>query len=252
MRQRHIGPLVVQHPFHPEADGTCHVYLLHPPGGIAGGDKLETKIHLGPGTRVLLTTPGATKFYRSTHGRGEQHLSISVGEGAILEHLPQETILFDGADALIDTRVLLAAGATYVGWDFLSLGRPAADEAFQNGRLSQRMAVLCDAKPIWFERLHLTGGSPLSQATYALAGHPILGTMIYVGDVAEDCAERVRGALTGHAAEVFCVSQLERVVVCRYLGQRVSEAKSLFASAWDVLRTACLGKPANAPRIWAT
>ncbi|WP_088703640.1 urease accessory protein UreD [Rhizobium sp. R693] len=252
MRQRHVGPLVVQRPFHPEADGTCHVYLLHPPGGIAGGDRLETKIHLGPGTSTLLTTPGATKFYRSTHGRGEQSMSISIGEGAVCEHLPQETILFDGADASIDIRVFLASGATYVGWDFLSLGRPAADEAFKSGRISQRIEVVCDAGPIWFERLHLTGGSPLSQASYALADQPILGTMIYVGDAAEDCAERVRGALKERAADVFSVSQLKRVVVCRYLGQRVSEAKSLFASAWDVLRTACLGKPANAPRIWAT
>lgn len=252
MRRRHLGPLVVQRPFHPEADGTCHVYLLHPPGGIAGGDRLETKIHLGPGARTLLTTPGATKFYRSAHGHGEQRVSISLGEGAVCEYLPQETILFDGADASIDTKVSLAAGATYVGWDFLSLGRPAADERFVNGRISQRIQVFRDGKPIWFERLHLIGGSPLFQASYALADQPILGTMIYVGDAAEDCAERVRGALMDHAADVFSVSQLENVVVCRYLGQRLSRAKSLFARAWEILRTACQGKPASAPRIWAT
>ncbi|YBV95145.1 urease accessory protein UreD (plasmid) [Phyllobacteriaceae bacterium JZ32] len=252
MRSRHVGPLVVQRPFHPEADGTCHVYLLHPPGGVAGGDTLETTIHLGPGTRTLLTTPGATKFYRSTHGRSEQRMSISVGEDAVCEYLPQETILFDEADALIDMQVSLAAGATYAGWDFLSLGRPAADEKFTNGRIRQRIQVFHDGKPVWFERLHLTAGSPLSRASYALADQPILGTMIYVGNAAEDCAERVREALRERAAAVFSVSQLEGVIVCRYLGPRLSQAKSLFARAWDVLRTACQGKPANAPRIWAT
>jgi urease accessory protein len=257
MRRRHVGPLLVQRPFHPEADGTCHVYLLHPPGGLAGGDRLDTRIHVGAGARALLTTPGATKFYRSAHGRSEQHISIAVGADAVCEHLPQETILFDGADALIHTRVSLAAGATYVGWDFLSLGRPAADERFTTGTVSQCTEVLSEGRPVWFERLQLTGGSPLFHAAYALAEKPILGTMIYVGGAADDGAARVREALDEptlkeRMAAVFSVSQLERVVVCRYLGRRLSDAKSLFARAWDVLRASCQGKPADAPRIWAT
>lgn len=200
-----------------------------------------------------MTTPGATKFYRSPHGRGEQNISINIGEGAVCEYLPQETILFDGANALISTRVSLAAGATYVGWDFLSLGRPAANERFTNGTISQRTQVFHDdGKPIWFERLHLTSDSPLFHACYALAGQPILATMIYVGDVAQDSAERVRAAVNEGAAGVFSVTQLEGVVVCRYLGQRLSRAKSLFARAWDGLRIAGQGKRANSPRIWAT
>lgn len=251
MRRRHVGPLVVQRPFHPEADGTCHVYLLHPPGGVAGGDSLETSIHLGPGSQTLLTTPGATKFYRSPHGGGAQRLRIDVDENAICEYLPQETILFDGADAAIDAQVRLAEGASYVGWDFLSFGRPAANERFVSGKVSQRMQVFRDGKPVWSERLQLGAGSPLLQAAYGLADQPILGTMIYVGDPAEGCAERVRERL-GADASVFSVSQLEKVVVCRYLGPRLSHAKSLFIRAWDVLRTACQGKPASMPRIWAT
>jgi len=252
MRRRHRGPLVVQRPFHPEVDGTCHVYLLHPPGGIAGGDRLETKIHLGSGARSLLTTPGATKFYRSTHGGSEQHVSIDVAPAAVCEYFPQETILFDGADAVIDTRVSLDEGATYLGWDLISLGRPAANERFASGSVSLRTEVLLEGKPVWFERFHLVEGSPLSHARYALADQPIWGTMIYVGQAAENAAARVREALEGHAGDVFSVSQLEKVVVCRYLGPRLSQAKTLFVRAWDVLRTSCQRKPASAPRIWAT
>ena len=150
MRRRHQGPLVVQRPFHPEADGTCHVYLLHPPGGVAGGDRLETKVHVGPGARTLLTTPGATKFYRSAHSGSEQHVSIDVGVGSVCEYLPQEAILFDGANAVIDMRVSVAEGATYVGWDLVSLGRPAAHEWFTSGRISQRTEVLWGGRPVWF------------------------------------------------------------------------------------------------------
>lgn len=250
VRRRHLGPLVVQRPFHPEKDGTCHVYLLHPPGGVAGGDCLDLCFHLDAGARTLLTTPGATKFYRSEHGAGTQSARVVVGAGAVCEYLPQETIVFDGADARMETRVSLASDATYVGWDFLCLGRPAAGERFETGRLSQRVEIRRDGKPIWFERLDLHGGSPLMGATFALAGRPTWGTLIYAGAVAEDAAEQVRAAIGD--SEVFSVSQLEEVVVCRYLGPRVAEGKALFVRAWNVLRASGQGKAAETPRIWAT
>ena len=252
MRRRHLGPLVVQKPFHPERDGTCHVYLLHPPGGIAGGDQLDLRFHLAEDARAILTTPGATKFYRSEHGRSTQSTTIDVGANAVCEYLPQETIVFDGADASIDTRVTLEAGATYVGWDFICLGRPAAGERFETGTLRQRIEIIRDGKPIWFEGLRLPSGSPMQEAPYALAGQPTWGTMIYAGPTADDAGERVSDAVGNSENRVFSVSQLEQGVVCRYLGPRVSEGKSLFVRAWDALRTSCQRKDANAPRIWAT
>lgn len=250
VRRRHLGPLVVQRPFHPEKDGTCHVYLLHPPGGVAGGDRLDLSFHVDSDARALLTTPGATKFYRSEHGAGTQSTRVDIGAGAVCEYLPQETIVFDGGDARMETRISLAPDATYVGWDFLCLGRPAAGERFETGRLSQRIEIRRDGKPIWFERLELHGGSPLMEAAYSLAGQPTWGTMIYAGAVAEDAAEQVRAAIGD--SSVFSVSQLEEVVVCRYLGPRVGDGKALFVRAWNVLRTLGQGKPANTPRIWAT
>lgn len=88
-RRRHYGPLTIQRPFYPEADGTAHVYVLHPPGGVVGGDTLKSAYHVGAGARALLTTPGATKFYRSLGGVGRQDIVVDVGRGAICEHLPQ-------------------------------------------------------------------------------------------------------------------------------------------------------------------
>lgn len=250
VRRRHLGPLVVQRPFHPEKDGTCHIYLLHPPGGVAGGDCLDLRFHVDAGARALLTSPGATKFYRSEHGAGTQSTRVEVGAGAVCEYLPQETIVFDGGDARMETRVSLAPRATYVGWDFLCLGRPAAGERFDTGRLSQRIEIRRGGRPIWFERLELHGNSPLMRAAFALAGQPTWGTMVYAGAVTEDAAEQVRAAI-GESG-VFSVSQLEEVVVCRYLGPRVAEGKALFVRAWNVLRMLGQGKAAEAPRIWAT
>jgi urease accessory protein len=252
VRRRHFGPLMVQQPFHPEKDGTCHVYLLHPPGGIAGGDTLDLRFHLDAGARAVLTTPGAAKFYRSEQGAGTQSTRIAIGAGAVCEYLPQETIVFDGARAQIETRVSLAAGATYVGWDFICLGRPAAQERFETGSLGQRIEITREGRPIWFERAAFLGGSPLIGAPFALAGRQSWGTMVYAGPVAEDAAERVRAAIGESGNGVFSVSQLEEVVVCRYLGSRVADGKALFVRAWDALRTSCQGKAATAPRIWAT
>lgn len=253
MRRRHVGPLVVQRPFHPEADGTAHIYLLHPPGGVAGGDRLEITCHLEPKARAVLTTPGATKFYRSVVGRATQRTVIDVGAGAVCEFLPQETIIFDGADACIETQVTLAdACATYVGWDFVSLGRPAADERLTTGAVQQRVEVSRAGRPIWFERLFLQGDSLLGRAPFAFRGKPIVGTMIYIGPIAENAAERVRGSLGEETRSVFSVSQLDHGIVCRYLGETMSEGKSIFTRVWDVLREAGQGKRAVIPRIWAT
>lgn len=252
MRRRHLGPLVVQRPFHPENDGTCHVYLLHPPGGVAGGDSLELTFHLAEGARVVLTTPGATKFYRSIAGRGRQLSIIHVEPGAVCEYLPQEAIIFDGAGAEISTRVTLAETGTYVGWDFACLGRPAANESFRSGSLTQRVEVRRGGKPIWFERFCLPGGSPLQEASYALAGHPVFGTMIYAGPLKDGLSELVRHAAGETTDCLFSVSQLDDVVVCRYLGPQAEQGKMLFTRAWDALRTALQSKQASAPRIWAT
>jgi urease accessory protein len=252
LRRRHVGPLVVQRPFYPERDGTCHVYLLHPPAGVAAGDELHLAFHLDAGTRVALTTPGAGKFYRSAGGKGSQRSVVDMAAGAVCEYLPQETIIFDGAVAEIETRVTLGEAATFVGWDFICFGRPAAGECFRAGAVSQLVKIRQHGKPIWFERLHVAGGSPLLDAPYAFAGHPVVGTMVYAGPLKNGLADAVRRSVPGTKDCLFSVSQLGRVVACRYLGRHAEEGKSLFIQAWDTLRTELQGKPACSPRIWAT
>lgn len=252
MRRRHVGPLVVQQPFHPEKDGTCHVYILHPPGGLAGGDRLDMDFHVDAEARAVLTTPGATKFYRSDAHASIQSVRIEVGAGATCEYLPQESIVFDGAQAHIRNDVSLSSDATYVGWDFICLGRPAASERFDAGRFVQRTEIRRDGRPIWIERVDLEGGSPLLRAPFALAGHTTWATMVYAGSIVDDAADRVREAVGDSGEGLFSVSRMEQVVVCRYLGPHAAEGKLLFHKAWDALRTLMQGKAACAPRIWAT
>lgn len=251
-RRHQYGPLVVQRPFYPEKDGTCHVYLLHPPAGIVGGDRLHFRFDVGEGARCVLTTPGATKFYRSATQKGLQRNEINVDAGGVCEYLPQETILFDGARADIQTRITLADDSTFVGWDFICLGRPAADERFTTGTLSQRIEVVKNGETIWFERFQLAGDSPLLHARYAYAGQPVFGTMICVGNIDDETATRIRESVNEKSSYVFSVSQLRHVLVCRYLGEHTEEGKKLFTQAWDVLRINSQRKRACLPRIWAT
>lgn len=252
IRRQHIGPLAIQQPFYPEHDGSAHVYLLHPPGGIAGGDQLTINCHLASSARTLLTTPGATKFYRSDENLSEQHVHIDVGAGGTCEYLPQETIVFNGAHAAMKTSVSLAADSVYIGWDLVSLGRPAAGERFSTGSFRQRVEIIREDVPIWFERFNLAGIRMTTAQPFVLAERPIMGTMVYAGPSIDNASERVRSALGEGARAVFSVSQLERIIVCRYLGPRMSEAKSLFRRAWEVLRESGLGKHGVAPRIWST
>ena len=112
VRNRHRGPLAVQRAFYPESNDLAHVYLLHPPGGIVAGDQLTVRVHVAPGARALVTTPAATKFYRSEGRVAEQTQLLRVSEGASLEWLPQETIVFGSAQVSTKTRVELEPGGT--------------------------------------------------------------------------------------------------------------------------------------------
>jgi urease accessory protein len=252
IRRRQFGPLAVQRPFYPEKDGACHVYLLHPPAGIAGGDELHQSFRLAAEARCVLTTPGAARFYRSPSGRGLLRTSIEVGAGAVCEYLPQEVILFDAANAHIQTRITLRDDALFVGWDFICFGRPAAEEKFAAGSLNQHVEIAQGNELVWFERFALDGGSELLTAPFAFAGQPVFGTMVCAGALRAGLADAVRDAVGACAASRFSVSQLDRVVVCRYLGAQAEEGRQLFVLAWNVLRLQLQSKPACLPRIWAT
>jgi urease accessory protein len=141
--KRQLGPLAVQRPFYPEG-GPCHTYLLHPPGGIVGGDSLEIEALVGVGAHALVTTPGASKLYRSVGASAHQTQCLRVAGGGTLEWLPQETIFFPGAKARMCTRVDLEPNARFIGWELYSLGRPAVGERFASGRadLSFRLSRL--------------------------------------------------------------------------------------------------------------
>lgn len=253
VERRHHGPLRVQRPFHPEPSGTCHVYVLHPPGGVVGGDRLAIDVGVEPGAHALLTTPAATKLYRSAGSRSDVQQTLRVARGARLEWLPHETIAFSAALAQITTRVELEPGARFLGWEMLCLGRPASDERFERGEIRQRIEIAVDGKLAYHERGSYAAGANVLDAAWGLRGQPVTGTLIAAGvDVSQhiDALRLAYGVVEGHAlAAVSCMGD---VCVARYLGPSTEQARHCFLRLWEALRPLVCDVPATHPRIWAT
>lgn len=249
--QRHCGPLLVQRPFHPEAVDVCHAYLIHPPAGIVGGDELTLSVTVAEGAQVLLTTPSATRFYRSSALVSRLTQSFEVADGASLEWLPQENLLFDAARARITTRIALASRARFMGWEMLCLGRPACNEGFSHGVVDQGIALYRDGEPLLLERLRPAAGRALDGDGAALRGHAACATLIATGadgahlDAARECLSSTSGGLAS-------ATLLDDVLVCRLLAPHVAPLRTVCERLWTILRPALLARDAHAPRIWST
>ena len=251
-RNRHRGPLAVQRAFYPEGSELAHVYLLHPPGGIVAGDQLTVRVNVAPGARALVTTPAATKFYRSEGRVAEQTQLLRVSAGASLEWLPQETIVFGSAQVRTTTRVELEPGAVFCGWDVVCLGRAASGDHFASGRLQQAFEIWQAERPLWIERARFDANEPVRHASWGLGGRRVFGTFVCTGQNAAAVAAARAAVDTDDSCELFAVSQMRAAIVCRYLGQSTERARQVFAQAWGALRPLVLGRPASAPRIWLT
>lgn len=254
-RRKHEGPLMVQRPFHPDADGTCHVYVLHPPGGVAGSDVLELNVALHPGARALLTTPAATKLYRSGGETSRIEQRLTAQRGALLRWLPQETIAFDGARVRMLTRIDLEHDAQAIAWEVLCLGRPVSSQPFEHGALRTAFELYRDGAPLVVDRARFEAGSdPRSSslhAAYGMRGLPVLGTLICTaGD--ESVVDALREATAARWPDSFSATLMPGAIVCRYLGARVEDAQQAFRCALDVLGEHVLGGKTAQPRIWLT
>ena len=157
-RCRHNGPLRVQKPFYPE-DGVCHVYLLHPPGGVVGGDELSVSVRAGKGSAALITTPGATRVYRSAGPLSTIKYQLNVEAGASLEWLPQDSILYGGSRLSQEMEVRVASGSRFCGWDITSMGRPASGDHYSTGEFDQGFRLYVDSLPVLMERQRWRAGA---------------------------------------------------------------------------------------------
>jgi urease accessory protein len=247
------GPLTLQKPFYPEGDEVCHCVVLHPPGGIVAGDELALSFTAQAASRALITTPGATKWYRSDDGaHATQRIEIDVAPGASVEWLPQETIFYNGARATSDIRWRLHGDALAFGWEVACLGRPAADERFASGALRLNVSIEHKGHALWVERARLHGDDPLMASPIGLRGHSVFATAYLAGrECGEQLLEGLRAVSAPQGAQVG-LSALPGLLLARYLGDSAEQARGYFAALWECLRPAAVGRAACAPRIWST
>lgn len=243
-RRRHAGPLQVQKRLYPEGEAVCHAIVLHPPAGIAGGDELQIDATVDPEAHALLTTPGAGKWYRSAGSWAQQDLAFRVD--GCLEWLPQETIVFDGALARMNTTVDLAPGASYLGWEILCLGRTGSGERFARGAVRVATEIRRAGKLLWLERGRIDGDGALLDSPAGFGGRTVCATLLATGEIDNECVAECR-----RDPEV-ALSRLPGLVVTRYLGDSSEAAKRCLTRIWSLLRPVLIGRAAVQPRIWST
>lgn len=253
---RHHGPLRVLQRLYPEGDAVCHHVLVHPPGGIVGGDVLEVDLTLAEGCHALVTTPSATRYYRSAGETAEQRVRARLAAGSRLEWLPLETLAYSGCLAENHQRFELAPGAQMLGWDLLALGLPAAGQPFERGRVLQHLEL----PGLWLERGRLDADdTALLNSPVGLAGHRVLGTLWAASG--SPWPNVLRQALLDDAREAFAASKLDatagasatdpQVLVCRALAPRVEPLFALWREVRTRWRQRLWGLAPHTPRIWA-
>lgn len=253
--KRHIGPLMVQRPFYPEQN-VAHTYLLHPPGGVVGGDKLSINIHVAPYAHALLTTPGATKFYRSAGGVAQQIQTLKVDAEGFLEWLPQENIFFPQAKVRLKTDVLVATGAKFIGWEIQCFGRPVLDEWFEDGKVRGRFNFYLDEKLLLTESIFVEG---LQKKAATMREFPMLGSLyIYPFDeelkmlIQHHLEELISVNTNNHHVIEYGLTNVDGILVLRLLGTQTEPMMACFAQVWQITREYWLGYCPEPPRIWAT
>lgn len=250
--RRSRGPLVVQKPLYPEGEAVCHVILIHPPGGIVGGDQLHIDVNVSPNTQTLITTPGSGKYYRSLGDLAVQKQRFSVAENGVLEWLPQDNILFSGCRASLSTQVDLVPGARFIFMDMSCLGRPASNDSFDDAQVTQSLNIRRVGEPLLSERAVYQSGHAMLQQPWGLAGHTVIGTLIAT-EACREYAAPVRQYLENTASDVRCaVTVINDVLIFRCLSHNAEKCRQHLINVWAIVRPLITGRVACPPRIWRT
>jgi urease accessory protein len=247
----HHGPLVVQKSLHPEGEDVCHAVIVHPPGGVAGGDALQLCVNLDTGARALLTTPGAGKWYKANGSQATQTLQFHLSAGSGLEWLPQENILFDGAEVGFAAEIQLAADATFAGWDIACLGRQAQQEVWQRGVYRLNQKIFRQGKLIWNERANMRADDLVKASLVGLNNAVVFGTfLVCAGVVPAEVLQACREIALADAK--VGITALPEVLCIRYVGDSSQQARQYFERCWHLLRPWYYQNDAVRPRIWNT
>ncbi|MPS92125.1 urease accessory protein UreD [Comamonas sp.] len=252
----HDGPLRILKSLYPEGAAICHNVLVHPPGGLVGGDVLDIDVHVAEGAHALVTTPGATRFYKSNGKQAMQRTRLRLDPGARLEWLPLEAIAYNACDAVNHLEFELAEDAQLLTWDVTALGLPLAAQPYESGRFEQHIE--------WPGRFLERGvvnaqDELLLNGDLGLAGHRCLGSLIFASGSA--MARHQREALLEGTQELLeeaapavlsgVTAPNENMLVLRCVSPVVESVMMLWKTVWSFWRKELWGLQGGTPRIWS-
>jgi urease accessory protein len=264
-RTRRNGPLTVQKAFYPEGRDCAHIYLLHPPAGIVSGDELHVEINLGDKAHTLVTTPGANRFYRARTdasigiSKQVQVTTLNIKKQAKCENFPQETIVYNGADGFNTVDIHLTEKSVYLGWDITCMGLPSAEQFFTKGQYSQLNRVFVDNILQYHDRIALTEKNNVLHHLAGLAGNTVFATFLVYApqqlnkSQRKKVIEEMRDVIFNNQAKKhISITDINGLLVIRYLGHHAEQCKKFFLLLWQVIRPLTVEKKASQPRIWYT
>ena len=250
----HEGPLRVQKALYPEGDEICHTVIIHPPAGIAGGDSLEVDVAIGENSHVVLSTPSATKWYKSFKNTATQSIRFNLGECAKLDWLPQENLFFKGADSKVFTKLNLTSSSSFIGWDAMMLGRHASGEAWATGHIHMLNWIERDGRLIWIENGHIDAEDGYSKSLPQMGSWPVCATLWALGptcsnQIVETLSEMMPWTDSLRAGVTFLP---QGVLLVRVVSNDIELTRNFMIDVWTKLRPIVHGVPAQPLRLWAS
>lgn len=256
--REHEGPVLVQRALYPEGPGVCHIAILHPPSGIAGGDVVDLRIQVAPGAHAALTTPGATRWYKANGREAVQTVHLAVAAGGRLDWLPLENIFFEEADAVMRNVIELEAGAVAIGWEISQLGSIVKPTYWDSGRARSETWLRVGGRLLWVDQLSLEAADAMRASTAGMAGFPVHATLWCFGPKLDAAQLEIltdlmpwREDLRGGATMISYDDQ-QSLYLVRCIGIHAEDVRRLLIKAWMHLRSRVLGVPGVPLRLWET
>jgi urease accessory protein len=255
-RYEHEGPLRILQSLYPEGANICHNVVVHPPSGLVGGDTLDITVDVGERAHGLITTPGATRFYKSLGKLSLQRTHVNLQANSRLEWLPLEAIAYSGCQAENRLTLQLAPSAEMIGWDMTALGLPNANLAFELGTFTQHIEM----PSVWLERGRIDASDDrLLNSPLGFAGNKCMASIFFATGSAlkrerkEQALDAARAVLNAHPLKLTSGATCpnDHVVVVRVLAPLVEPAMGLLKQIWAAWRQELWQIKSTAPRIWA-
>ena len=230
----------------PKVEGNgLDAVLVNTAGGIACGDRFSVEIEAQAGASLTIATPAAEKVYRSDGPKADLSVKLSLGAGARLDWLPQETILFDKARLVRRLDASMPEDAHLTLFEAVVFGREARAERITDGLFEDCWRIRRGQHLVYADTLRLDGPiADLLQKPSVGKGARAFATLIHVAPDAEARLEPLREYLPSGNSCDAAASAWNGLLAVRFCAMSI---EALRAAALPFL-LAFRGEPL--PRVW--